>query len=79
MPGWILRRSEIHFSQHSNKANPDFCVQEAIGQPEKKKSKFTLEAFSEIALFMLNFQDKVGKKILQSMPCGYSKLVSQDA
>ena len=43
----------------------------------RRKQKFKIHTgrVSEIALFMVHFQDKAGK----SMPCGYSKLVSQDA
>ena len=29
-PSRMIRRSEIHFFQHSTKANPDFCPQVAI-------------------------------------------------
>ena len=55
-------------------------MQVAIWTPEKKqKLEIHTENESKIAPFIAHFQDKAGKKNLQSMPCGYSKLVSQAA
>ena len=77
---YIIRRSEIHFFQHLNKASPDYCVQVAIWTPEKNEnSKFILEACPKLCFLQSIFKIKPEKKFLQSMPCGYSKLLSQDA
>ena len=46
---------------------------------KKRKLKIHTGSVSKIALFTALFQDKAEKKIVQSMPCGYSKLVSQVA
>ena len=57
-----LRRSEIHYFQHLDKASPDYCAQVAINTRKKQKFKIHTESFFKIMLIMVHFRDKVERK-----------------
>ena len=50
---YIIRRSEIHFFQHLNKASPDFCVQVAMPDSKVVKS-VTAKAWKKSEVFSEN-------------------------
>ena len=52
----------MHFFQHLNKANPDFCAQVVYMNTRKEKINIHTGSVSEMALFTANFQEKNERK-----------------
>ena len=55
------------------------CASSNMNTRRKQTFNIHTGSVSEIVLFMVQFQEKPKNNILQSMPCEYSKLVSQGA